>query len=278
MPAKVYLDSPPGDFRAMPARGDGLAIVKWVTSFPEQPGARAAGRDRGRPRLRCRRPGRALAIIDCRVGHMAANRRRGGGLGAGPGPRGRTEVGLIGCGVNGAWAARCLAAAGYGPGVCHDPRAAAAGALAEELGWDGGNAAGGRRPGRRRQLSRPATSRSSAARPAARPAPRRARRRRPRQGGGRAGGDPPVPPVLRRVEAGEHRRRARGPGRGRRGRRKTTSSEIGAVLHGRRAGPTGRGEITLFDSTGLAIQDLGIVHAVMRALEENRIEATPVVL
>ena len=32
-------------------------------------------------------------------------------------------AGVIGCGVNGAWAARCLAAAGYGPGVCFDPRA-----------------------------------------------------------------------------------------------------------------------------------------------------------
>ncbi len=43
MPAKVYLDAGPeaearsgvpGDFRAMPARGDGLAMLKWVTSFP----------------------------------------------------------------------------------------------------------------------------------------------------------------------------------------------------------------------------------------------------
>ena len=35
MPPKVYLDSPPnGDFRAMPARGDGFALLKWVTSFP----------------------------------------------------------------------------------------------------------------------------------------------------------------------------------------------------------------------------------------------------
>ena len=35
MPSKVYVESPPGgDFRAMPARGDGLAILKWVTSFP----------------------------------------------------------------------------------------------------------------------------------------------------------------------------------------------------------------------------------------------------
>ncbi|MBV9048023.1 MAG: hypothetical protein JOY58_07125, partial [Solirubrobacterales bacterium] len=38
MPPKVYLDSPPfGDFRAMPARGDGLALVKWITSFPGNP-------------------------------------------------------------------------------------------------------------------------------------------------------------------------------------------------------------------------------------------------
>src|SRR5881409_2054723 len=35
MPPKVYLDSPGfGDFRAMPARGDGIAILKWISSFP----------------------------------------------------------------------------------------------------------------------------------------------------------------------------------------------------------------------------------------------------
>src|SRR5579875_3152014 len=38
MPAKVYLPSPPdGDFRAMPARGSGLALLKWITSFPGNP-------------------------------------------------------------------------------------------------------------------------------------------------------------------------------------------------------------------------------------------------
>ena len=38
MPPKVYLDSPGfGDFRAMPARGDGLALLKWITSFPGNP-------------------------------------------------------------------------------------------------------------------------------------------------------------------------------------------------------------------------------------------------
>ena len=38
MPPKVYLESPPfGDFRAMPALGGGLALLKWVTSFPDNP-------------------------------------------------------------------------------------------------------------------------------------------------------------------------------------------------------------------------------------------------
>src|SRR5687767_5021480 len=38
MPPKVYLAVPPmGDFRAMPAKGGGLAILKWVTSFPGNP-------------------------------------------------------------------------------------------------------------------------------------------------------------------------------------------------------------------------------------------------
>src|SRR4051794_35887136 len=36
MPPKIYVDAPPnGDFRAMPAIGDGIAILKWVTSFPQ---------------------------------------------------------------------------------------------------------------------------------------------------------------------------------------------------------------------------------------------------
>lgn len=38
MPPKLYPKSPPyGDFRAMPALGDGLALLKWVTSFPGNP-------------------------------------------------------------------------------------------------------------------------------------------------------------------------------------------------------------------------------------------------
>ena len=37
------------------------------------------------------------------------------------------SVGMIGCGLHGTWAARCLAAAEYGPGICFDPDPEAAG-------------------------------------------------------------------------------------------------------------------------------------------------------
>jgi alanine dehydrogenase len=49
------------------------------------------------------------------------------------------SVGIVGCGLHGAWAARCLAAAEYGPGVCYDPDPEAAGRLAGELDWEAGS-------------------------------------------------------------------------------------------------------------------------------------------
>src|SRR6478672_6649948 len=120
MPAKVYLDSPPhGDFRAMPARGDGLALLKWVTSFPGN-SARGLPVVRGEVLLSDAETGEELAVIECssvtslRTGAAAAVSAQ---ILATADAR---SVGIIGCGVNGAWSARCLAAAGYGPGVCSD--------------------------------------------------------------------------------------------------------------------------------------------------------------
>ena len=141
MPAKVYLDSPPyGDFRAMPALGDGLALLKWVTSFPRN-SARGLPVVRGEVLLSDAETGEELAVIECssvtslRTGAAAAV--SAGALAA----QGAKSVGIIGCGVNGAWSARCLAAAGFGPGVCADVRAEAADALAGELGWRAGDRA-----------------------------------------------------------------------------------------------------------------------------------------
>jgi alanine dehydrogenase len=134
MPAKVYLQSPPyGDFRAMPARGGGLATLKWVTSFPGNP-AHGLPTVNGVICVSDASNGQPLMLLDARsvtalrTGAVAAV--ASDALAA---PE-ASSVGIIGCGLNGAWAARCLAATGYGPGVCFDPSAHAAAALAEELG------------------------------------------------------------------------------------------------------------------------------------------------
>ena len=135
MPAKVYLDAPPhGDFRAMPARGDGLAMIKWVTSFPDNP-ARGLPTVTGLIIVSDAETGEPLALVDgravtaLRTGAVAAVASR-----AIARPDART-VGVIGCGLHGKWVVRCMAAAGYGPGVCYDDDPAAATGLANELGW-----------------------------------------------------------------------------------------------------------------------------------------------
>src|SRR5687767_9012558 len=138
MPPKVYLDAAPnGDFRAMPAKGSGLAILKWVTSFPRNP---AAGLPvvMGVICVSSSEDGELLALVDAR----AVTALRTGAVAAIAAQElareDATSVGIVGCGLHGAWAARCLAAAEYGPGVCFDPDPEAAGALAGELGWQVG--------------------------------------------------------------------------------------------------------------------------------------------
>jgi ornithine cyclodeaminase/alanine dehydrogenase-like protein (mu-crystallin family) len=141
MPAKVYLDSPPyGDFRAMPARGDGLAMLKWISSFPGNP-ARGLPTVMGVVVLSDATTSEPLALLDAgavtalRTGAVAA-------VAAGAlAPADPSTCGIVGCGLHGAWAGRCLAAAGRDAGVCHDPRDEAASALAAELGggWRAGS-------------------------------------------------------------------------------------------------------------------------------------------
>ena len=139
MPPKTYLDAfPHGDFRAMPAKGAGLAILKWVTSFPANP---AAGLPvvMGMICVSSISDGRPLALVDVRsitalrtgaVAVVAAQELA---------REDASSVGMIGCGLHGTWAARCLAAAEYGPGICFDPDPEAAGQLAGELGWEVGS-------------------------------------------------------------------------------------------------------------------------------------------
>ena len=55
-------------------------------------------------------------------------------------------------------------------------------------------------------------------------------------------------------------------------------TEIGAVLAGVAGGRRDSEEISLFDSTGLAIQDLGIVAAVHEAWTAGKIDAPQISL
>jgi alanine dehydrogenase len=274
MPPKVYLDSPPhGDFRAMPALGDGLALLKWVTSFP---GNSATGLPvvRGEILLSDAETGAELAVIECssvtslRTGAAAAVSARA--LAA----ESARTVGVIGCGVNGAWAARCLAAAGYGPGVCADPRVDPAEALAEELAWragDRGEAAAqdlvvtvtpGEQPVVLESDLRPGQhfavlgADAHGKQEVDLAAIERCRLFCDEWEQASAGGE-----LANAVEAGMVRREQ--------------VTQLGDVLTGA-AGRESEQEITLFDSTGLAIQDLAICRAVYERWQRGELEA-PVV-
>jgi alanine dehydrogenase len=275
MPAKVYLDSPPhGDFRAMPARGDGFALLKWVTSFPGN-SAKGLPVVRGEVLLSDAETGEELAVIECssvtslRTGAAAAVSAQV--LAA----EGAKSVGIIGCGVNGTWSARCLAAAGFGPGVCADPREEAADALAGELEWQVGDRSEAAAqdvvvtvtPGnepvilasdlRAGQHLAVLGADAHGKREVELEAIERCRLFCDEWEQASAGGE-----LANGVEA-ELIDRDR-------------VSQLGDVLVGSAAGRRGADEITLFDSTGLAIQDLAICRAVYEHWREGAIDA-PVV-
>jgi alanine dehydrogenase len=277
MPAKVYLQSPPyGDFRAMPARGDGLALLKWITSFPGNP-------QRGLPTvsgvvcLSDATTGQPLMLLDARsvtalrTGAVAAVASQALAAPA------ASSVGIVGCGLHGQWVARCLAAAGYGPGVCFDPAAGAAGALASELGWQTGALADA--------LTQEIVCCVT----------------------------PGAPPVVTTADLhpGLHLNMlgADGPGKaeatveavvacalfcdeweqashggeltggieaGLIGPEQVT--ELGAVLAGAASGRSDDEAMTLFDSTGLAIQDLAVAAGAFQAWRDGSVEAQTVSL
>src|SRR6185503_19912649 len=116
MQLKLYVTNyPAGDFRAMPALGGGHALLKWVTSFPDNP-ARGLPTVTGLVLLSDAGTGMLAAVHDAgavtalRTGAAAAVAVDA--LGAGDG-----EVAVVGAGVNGAAAARTLAARGRGVAV-----------------------------------------------------------------------------------------------------------------------------------------------------------------
>ncbi len=275
MPPKTYLPSPPyGDFRAMPAHGDGLAMLKWISSFPDNP-ARGLPTVIGIVLLHDATTSEPVLMLDAgavtalRTGAVAALASRTLAV------EGATRAGVIGCGVNGAWSARCLAAHGFTDGVLHDPRPGVAEALAEELGWRAGTLA--------EALEQPAVN---CVTPGGIPVVREDDLR-PGLHLTMLGADGPgkAEATIKAVAACElycdewaqasHGGELTGAveaGLVERG----AVADLGAVLTGEHPGRSDEDAVTLFDSTGLAIQDLAIARAALHALRAGAVEARQV--
>ena len=281
MPAKVYLPSPPhGDFRAMPVRGEGLAILKWVTSFPVNP-RRGLPTVTGVVLVSDAETGEPVAMLDAR----AVTALRTGAAAAVATQELAHEdartVGLVGCGLHGMWVGRCLADAEYGPGVCFDPDPEAAGAAAADLGWEVGDLADALgcevvctvTPGAQTVVD--------------------AASLRPGQHLNLLGADGPgkaeaaIDAVARvraegRLFCDEWEQASHGgelTGAVASGIvRREEVTELGAVCAGLADGRTSADQITLFDSTGLAIQDLAIALGALEALRAGSVRAQTVTL
>jgi alanine dehydrogenase len=277
MPAKVYLQSPPfGDFRAMPARGGGLAMLKWISSFPGNP-ARGLPTVMGLVCLSDAETSEPVALLDAR----SVTALRTGAVAAVAAQAlarpGAATVGIVGCGLHGVWAARCLVAAGYGDGVCFDPRPEAAAALAAELGWASGTHAealacdlvccvtpgaepvvgtGDLHPGLHlNMLGADGPGKAEATIEAVAACVLFCDEWAQASHGGE---------LTAAVEAGVVRREQ--------------VTGLGAVLAGEAPGRQGDDAVTLFDSTGLAIQDLAIAAAALEAFRDGRVPAQTIAI
>jgi alanine dehydrogenase len=265
MAPKVYVPAyPAGDFRAMPALGGGHALLKWVTSFPGNP-ARGLPTVTGLVLLSDASDGRLVAVLDAAA---VTALRTGAAAVLAAETLGRPGVAaVVGAGVNGRAAARTFAARGQEV-LLWDVSEERAAAAAEELG---ARVAASREealaadllvtvtPGHEVLLADGSL--------------------RPGQHVSLMGADGPGKAEIAVGELtrarvfcddweqashnGElvHAIEARVLGR-------DDVTELGAVLAGSAPGRRSDDEITAFDSTGLAIQDLAIALAALEHVSE----------
>jgi alanine dehydrogenase len=267
MPPKVYVPAyPAGDFRAMPALGAGHALLKWVTSFPGNP-AKGLPTVTGLVLLSDASNGMPKAVLD--AGAVTALRTGAAAvLAAETLGRSDSEVAaVIGAGVNGESAARTFAARGRRV-LVWDVDAGRADDVAQRIG---GEAASSREealaadvlvtvtPGREVVLSEGLLQ--------------------PGQHASLMGADGPgkaeiAVAELARVrlfcddweQASHNGDLVHGVEAGVVSR--DDVAQLGDVLIGTAEGRTSDGEITIFDSTGLAIQDLAIALAALERADE----------
>jgi alanine dehydrogenase len=259
MPPKVYVPAyPAGDFRAMPALGAGHALLKWVTSFPGNP-AKGLPTVTGLVLLSDASDGTLLAALD--AGAVTALRTGAAAVLAAEtlGRPDSTTAAVIGAGVNGEAAARTFVARGREV-LMHDLDADRAKSVAARVGAravprDDALAADvvvTVTPGREVVFGRNSL--------------------RPGQHVSLMGADGPgkqeiAAEELARVrvfcddwvQASHNGDLVHGVEAGVLSREDVT--ELGDVLTGAADGRRAEGEATVFDSTGLAIQDLAIALA-----------------
>jgi alanine dehydrogenase len=267
MPPKVYVPAyPAGDFRAMPALGGGHAALKWVTSFPGNP-QRGLPTVTGLVLLSDALTGELRAVLD--AGAVTALRTGAAAVLAAEtlGRADARSAAVVGAGVNGRAAARTFLARGREVALW-DVDPARADTAASELGC---SVAGSREEALAADLVVTMTPGHEVLLPE--------RTLQPGQHVSLMGADGPgkaeiaVAEVVRtRVfcddweQASHNGELAHAVEAGAVVRDQVT--ELGAVLAGEAEGRRSEDEITAFDSTGLAIQDLAIALAGMEAVAE----------
>jgi alanine dehydrogenase len=271
MPSKVYVPAPPdGDFRAMPARGGGYAVLKWVTSFPGNP-ARGLPTVAGVVLLSDATTGELRALLD--AGAVTALRTGAAAVlaaeelaGNGSGP-----AAVIGAGVNGRAVARTFVARGR-PVVLWDARAGQAETLAAEIG-EPASAARSREDALAADV---VASVTPGAEILFTPGSLRAGQHVSLMGADGPGkAEIDVEELLRaRVVCDEWEQASHNGDTGRAveagSMRREDVVELGHVLLGEEEGRRSDDEITVFDSTGLAVQDLAVAIAVYERWRDDR--------
>ena len=275
MPPKVYVANyPAGDFRAMPALGGGHALLKWVTSFPGNP-ARGLPTVTGLVLLSDAEDGRLLAVMDAAA--VTALRTAAAAVVAADAlcRAEASSYAVIGCGPNGAETVRMLVAHGAAP-----------------LVWDLDE---GRREFVAQRLgARVAASEHEAlacevvvtVTPGAVPlygeGSLEAGQHVSLMGADGPGKNEVAPDELERAnlfcddweQASHGGELAAAVSQGIVTRDDVT--ELGAVLAGEASGRRSAGDITLFDSTGLAIQDLAIAKVALAKRDELDLDSLEV--
>jgi ornithine cyclodeaminase/alanine dehydrogenase-like protein (mu-crystallin family) len=252
----------------MPVRGEGLAALKWVTSFPGNP-RRGLPTVTGVVLVSDADSGEPLALMDARA---VTALRTGAAAAVATQELAKEDsrsVGVIGCGLHGGWVGRSMLEAEYGPGICFDPDPEAAALLAAELGWEVGDLGDA--------LScEVVCTVTPGAEPIVRAGDLRAGQHLNLLGADGAGKAETTVEAIERVRdsgrlfCDEWEQASHGGELTEAVAAGIVSSEevteLGQVCAGLAPGREGAEEITLFDSTGLAIQDLAIVLGALEAL------------